>query len=404
MRKTTIAILFLLCSAAASQAQEITVTPSSVTAYSQGATSVLLTFQNVKDKRPVDACWCGEVVPATPHLGFKCNEATVFGCLPVRYTQLRRSANDSYTDVMSIPAAVARRAYTDAASGSEATFFYVRRFVSERGGADEFLPVTIRLGGNGAAVAFSITNVKLLWGVGKPVLFVKPGEKLPQINAEITYTGTGRLKGRWELVKPGEELPAERDLLPDAQLPIEERSLQKRFVQLSRFNIYLAPGGKVVLPGPETWKIESHLDGLYLVLLRIEATDDQTGDNSLGPRGPVAGFSLPALRYYVGSGNATQPINQTNIKPADQATLRAEEVEFRWLEIDRAELYRLEIEDSTSRKILIAYLQADTTVYKMPSWLKGKLADGRLQWRVIAFDRNRNPLSETPRRQLFLKD
>jgi hypothetical protein len=97
MRKTTIGIIILLCCAATSPAQEITVTPASLTAYSQGATSALLTFQNVKDKRPVEACWCGEVVPATPDVGFKCNQATVFGCLPVRYTQLRPSANNSYT-------------------------------------------------------------------------------------------------------------------------------------------------------------------------------------------------------------------------------------------------------------------------------------------------------------------
>jgi hypothetical protein len=115
MRESAIGIVFLFCCAATVQERDITVAPPSVTAYSQGATSAVLTFQNVKDKRPVDACWCGEVVPATPDIGFKCDEATMFGCLPVRYTQLRKGA-DSYTDVMSIPASVARRAYIDAAS------------------------------------------------------------------------------------------------------------------------------------------------------------------------------------------------------------------------------------------------------------------------------------------------
>ena len=335
MRETVIGILFLLCCAATSPAQEISVSPSSVTAYSQGATSALLTFQNVKDKRPVDACWCGEVVPSTPDIGFKCDEATLFGCLPVRYTQLRKGG-DSYTDVMSIPASVARRAYTDAASGAEATFFYVRRFVSETGGPDEFVPVTIRLGGNGAAVPFSLTNVKLSWGVDKPVLLVKPGQKLPPVKAEITYTGTGRLTGRWELVKPGEELPSQQDLLPEATLPIEERGLQKRFTQLSRFNIFLPPGGRFVLPGPEGWGVESHLDGMYLLLLRIEAVDDQQSGDLGVPSGAVAGFSLPALRYYVGSGSANQPINQTNIEPSDNAILKAAEIEFRWPSIERA--------------------------------------------------------------------
>jgi hypothetical protein len=45
-----------------------------------------------------------------------------------------------------------------------------------------------------------------------------------------------------------------------------------------------------------------------------------------------------------------------------------------------------------------------TTSYKAPSWLKEKLADGRLQWRVIAFDRNGNRASETTRRNLSIKE
>jgi hypothetical protein len=403
MRETAIGIVFLLCCAATSRAQEITVAPASVTAYSQGATSALLTFQNVKDKRPVDACWCGQVAPATPDIGFKCNEATLYGCLPVRYTQLRKGAT-SYTDVMSIPASVARRAYTDAASGAEATFFYVRRFVSATGAPDEFVPVTIRLGGNGAAVPFSLTEVKLSWGVDKPVLLVKPGQKLPRARAELTYTGTGRLTGRWELVKPGKELPAQRDLLPEATLPVEERTLQKRFTQLSRFNIFLAPGGKFVLPGPEGWRVESHIDGMYLLLLRIEAVYDQQSGDLPVASGAVAGFSLPVLRYYVGSGSDNRPTNQETIEPTDNAILRVAEIEFRWPAIEGAAFYRIEIEDSQGKSVLSAILLSEVTSYKAPSWLKQKRDDGRLRWRVIAFDRDRNRVSETTLRYLSIKD
>ena len=41
-------------------------------------------------------------------------------------------------------------------------------------------------------------------GVDKPILFAKEGEKLPRVKAEINYTDSGRLKGRREVVKPGE--------------------------------------------------------------------------------------------------------------------------------------------------------------------------------------------------------
>ena len=54
--------------------------------------------------------------------------------------------------------------------------------------------------------------------------------------------------------------------------------------------------------------------------------------------------------------------------------------------------------------MLSAILVSDTTSYKAPSWLKAKLADGRLQWRVIAFDRNGNRVSETTGRHLSIKE
>ena len=164
-----------------------------------------------------------------------CDPTTVFGRLPLRYNQARLSGNNAYTDIMSITPQISRRAYIDAVNGQTSTFFYVRRFVSTVGGPDEFVPVTIRLSGNGAGVPLSLTEVKLTWGVGKPVLFVKSGEKLPRVAAEISYTGSGRLIGRWELVKPGEAPPESRDLLTEATLPIEERGTQKRYTQMSRF-------------------------------------------------------------------------------------------------------------------------------------------------------------------------
>src|SRR5581483_8934508 len=302
MKRLVIITAFVLTLAARAAAQEIRVTPSSVNAYSQGATSAFLTFTGVVNRRPADACFCGELVPATPDIGMRCRPGTEFGCLPVRYDQSRLAGNGTYTDIMSVPGAVARRAYVDAASGAEATFFYVRRFVSTTGGPDEFVPVTIRLGGNGAAAPFSITNVKLSWGVDKPVLLINSDERLPAIKAEIAYTGSGRLTGRWEIIKPGEALPDEGDLLSEAALPEVERGLQRRFTELSRFNIFLPPVGRFTLPGPEGWRVPSHIEGQYVILLRIEAAADANPAAlaTATATGGVAGFAMPVLRYYVG--------------------------------------------------------------------------------------------------------
>jgi hypothetical protein len=134
----------------------------------------------------------------------------------------------------------------------------------------------------------------------------------PPIKAEITYNGTGRLRGRWEVVLPGEQPPEDFDLLTEASLPIEERAQQRRYTELSRFNLFLPPAGKYTLAGPDVSRLPARLEGPYLVLLRIEATDDKEGDSSLlsvgvGPgivhSGAVAGFPIPLLRYFIGAGN-----------------------------------------------------------------------------------------------------
>ena len=403
----------LLLSAFASTpavAQTVSVSPNNVNAYSQGATSVLLTFGGLNNKRVAEATWCGALNPAAPDLGVKCDPATIFGRLPARYDQSTRSGANAYTDIMSVTPQVARRAYIDAARGNNSTFFYVRRFVSTVGGPDEYVPVTIRLSGNGARVPLSLTEVKLSWGVGKPVLFVKTTETLPRVEAEITYTGTGRLKGRWELVKPGETPPEPRDLLTEATLPIEERGTQRRYIEMSRFNVYLPPTGKITLPGPEVWRVDESLNGLYLVLLRIEASDDKEGDSDLAATGvgngtlhsgAVAGFPMPVLRYYVSNDSSAYSTaatgrKLTQLSPPDNVVQPIDmPVEFRWLLLEGATLYRLEVADVTGNVVLSAMMLGESGAYRSPSWLKGRAGDDILKWRVIAFDKRNTQIGST---------
>jgi hypothetical protein len=315
---------------------------------------------------------------------------------------------------MSITPQISRRAYLDAAKGQTSTFFYVRRFVSTVGDPDEFVPVTIRLSGNGAGVPLSLTEVKLTWGVGRPVLFVKSSEKLPRVEAEISYTGSGRLIGRWELVKPGEAPPDSRDLLTEGTLPIEERGTQKRYTQMSRFNLYLPPTGKVILPGPEVWRVDESLNGLYQILLRIEASDDKNADTNLAAvgagagvvqGGAVAGFALPTLKYYVSNGRVSSPtVIATTlfpIGPDDQAVLGSKtSVDFSWSIIEKASSYRVEVEDMQNAPVISAILPSGVGSYRAPSWIQARFGNKVLRWRVVAFDSAGNELAQTDWRAL----
>ncbi|HEX6187210.1 MAG TPA: hypothetical protein VFZ40_03950 [Pyrinomonadaceae bacterium] len=414
MTKYTIILAVLLASGMSATAQTITVSPSETTVYSQGATSVLLTFGNLGGRSPSESTWCGALIPAAPDIGMKCDPTVIFGRLPVRYNQSRLSGTNAYTDIMSVTPSVARRAYLDATRGSTATFFYVRRFVLPSGGPDEYVPVTLRLGGNGAAVPFSITNVRLLWdGGNKTVPFVKAGEALPRITAEIFYTGSGRLTGRWEIVTPGETPPTQRDLLPEASLPVEERGTQRRFTQVKRFNVFLPAVGRTTIPGPENQRIEKTVNGMYLLLFRIEAVADGLGRSDLGAvnagqgtldSGGASGFAMPVLRYYVGTGGAQ--VDEFNaidyqLTPADLAEFGvSQQIVFTWPAVPQAAYYRLIMEDATGAEIFSALLLRDTRSYRAPSWLLSQANTNQLRWRVTAFDTNRVKLTETVTRRL----
>ena len=388
---------------------QIAVNPTGLNVSTQTPTSAFLTFGNLNNQVPAEATWCGELIPAAPDLGVKCNPATIFGVIPARYNRTATSGVKAYTDIMTLPASVARRAYQAAAGGATSSFFFVRRFVSTVGGPDEFVVVTCRMSGGSAGSPFSLTNVVLSFsGIEKPILFAREGQTLPQIKAEITYTGTGRLLGRWEVVQPGEELPESGDLLTEATLPIEKRGTQRRYTQLGRFNVFLQPSGKHTLIGPKSEDLPRRVAGEYLLLLRIEASDDDvTGSNlaavGAGPSAvnsaAVAGFPLPVLRYFVGPAGDSIPGVVRPVGPVDNKTFAANEsIDFAWLDIEKGAFYQVEVTDIDGKTLVTAVLPARVGTYRAPSWLRERAGQKIVRWTVRALDENGQHIGESPRR------
>lgn len=272
-------------------AAQISVTPTSVNVNSQDASAIPLTFGPIPaDYRPVEAIWCGEL------LGQTCRADTIYGSLPERSNRAQRrtlsNGGDYLFDVMAIPASVTRRAYQTAQSGGSARFFYIRRFASTTGNPDIFVSVVCRMGGGGSRSPFTITAVKIRTPDEKPILFLKSGTALPSIYYELRYNGTGTLRGRWELVQPGEEMPTDFDLLPEAALPIDRRGTQKLYTQISRFDVFLPPSGKYLLPAPE--RIPNYVEGQYFLLLQLEVAFDRESENEL-PVSNVVAVPTPTL-------------------------------------------------------------------------------------------------------------
>src|SRR4026208_1804881 len=77
---------------------QIRVNPTGVNVNMNGATTVFLTFGGLGNHQPVEAIWCGELVPAAPDLGLKCDPNTIFGRLPIRFDQSTRSGTGGFTD------------------------------------------------------------------------------------------------------------------------------------------------------------------------------------------------------------------------------------------------------------------------------------------------------------------
>jgi hypothetical protein len=305
-----------------------------------------------------------------------------------------------FTDVMSIPPSVARAAYQAAVRGATSTFFYVRRFQSVTGAPDEYVAVTCRLTGGGARSPFSLTDVHLQFDGQDAIPFIAAGGAPPRVAARISYTGTGRLTGRWEVVLPGEDPPSTRDLLTEASLPLDERGAQRRFAQLERFSVFLPPDGRVTLPGPDPGRLPSAIEGTYQVLLRVEASDDREGDSNLSEAGAgtgvihsgaVAGFPLPVLRYVVAGEGARTPdasvstFRLLGARDGDTLTVGGG-VTALWIPPEErgVEFYRVEVATDRGDALFSALLPRAARRYDVPAWAIAKGAGTPIRWRVSA--------------------
>ncbi len=408
------AVLSLLCGMALPAAAQIRVHPTGVNVNSQGATTVFLTFGGLNGYQPVEALWCSRLVSAAPDVGLRCDPSTILGSLPVRYDQSTLGTG-ALTDIMSIPPSVARRAYQTAEAGGDSGFFYVRRFTNMAGGPDQYVAVTCRMAGGGARVPFALLDVEMGFEVDEPVLFVQTGDRPPAVRARISYNGTGRLRGRWEVVMPGEELPSARDLLTEATLPREERGSQRRYTELGRFNVFLPPSSRpFVLTGPDPRRLPTSAEGFHYLLLRIEASDDKEGDSNLTAAGAglgvvnagaVAGFPLPALRYVVGGQRSATALDGTPsalrlLAPAEGAAAPAGAIELAWVELPQADVYRVEVEGADGARALSALVQRGIGAYRLPPLVKDRVPDGQVRWRVVAVDATGRDLQSSAWRRL----
>ncbi len=381
-------------------ASAVTVNPTGVNLRQSGPSTAFLTFRGLTPTQtPEEGIWCGELL-----VSGACDPTTIFGRLPARLDLSRASGTNNFTDIMTVPASVLRRAYEAAAGGSASQFFYVRRF-SDTAGPDEFVAVTCRMAGGGANSPLSITDIEIRFEGDETIQYVSRDAVPSRFEARIRFNGTGRLKGRWEVALPGDPAPTELDLLPEGSLPAEARAGRNRYTLLSRFDVFLPPKGTTVLPGPDPRRLPVQQDGPYQVLLRIEASDAAQSRSNTGTfvtqAGGAAGFSIPPLRYFVGTGaEAAQVATDSSRASLRVLTPREGErhafgqpIRFRWIGDSRASLHKLEVR-AEELDVLSALVEAGQSTYLAPPFLQNHAAKP-LRWRVIALDEDGDALARS---------
>lgn len=387
------------------------VSPNGAVVRSTGPTTVFLTFHNLAaNERSVAAFWCGAVTAGltggSESATNPCLAGTIYGSLPLRNDQSRMSASGTQrnlTDIMTIPATVARRAYQDAQAGQQADFFYVRQFSG--GAADRFVIVTCLMGGGGATSPLSLLDVRVAFQTANgdaPILALARGDAVPRFGATVTYNGSGNLKGRWEVALPGDPEPTDQDLLTEATLPIEQRAQQRRYTLIERFDLFLTSDGRIYVSGPDPRRMPVQVDGPYKVLLRIEASDDKIGDSNIGGgrtvnSGGAAGFPMPFLRYFVGTPDSLASLRQsaqpsarskgvTLMLPEDGAKFTAgRRVQVSWLDGTNVALYQVEFA-ADNKVVFTAMVKPGVSQYEAPPFLRER-PEKNLSWRVVSLGR-----------------
>ena len=143
----------------------------------------------------------------------------------------------------------------------------------------------------------------------------------------------------------------------------------------------------------------------YILLLRIEATDDKEADsdlqvlgvgNGIVHSGAVASFSMPILKFFViGKDVKTNwEENALLIPNKDLVVELNQSLVFSRKELEGAVAYLLEILDEQTNSISSAMLLSPMTNYRVPSWFWTRLAAKNPHWRVVALGESGKIISQ----------
>jgi hypothetical protein len=373
---------------------------------SSGLSAVQIRYTLAGPDTALSGMFCSEVDPAMSTNGTSGVSPTP-PCIPGSALGYANGSNFIATgntgrESVQVPPGVTQLAYQRALQSGKADLFFVRQFAS-----GVYAVQHLRLAGNAANRPFTLTRVELAFKEGgsrQPVTFVARDGVVSPLAAFIDYQGAGLLKGRWEVVQPGDPEPTALDLTPESELTAMQRIQQKRYTEVGSFEQMTTAGSRLALEGPPPSRLPTAFNGRYLVLLRLESSrDNNTADaNADNPEGVSLAYALPVLTYYVTEKGAISmsqgPIRQTMqaLEPTAGSRINKGGVlRLRWKAQEGATLYRIEITDTRGELLFAARIKPAQTAYELPTKQLG-LGQGELRWRVMALDTQGQVYASSP--------
>lgn len=205
----------------------------------------------------------------------------------------------SFADTLSIPSSVSEQALQ---LGSD-RLVLVRTFTDGLSGSSAAATLALR---SPAAAGFSLTAIQLELARGGAQRVIEQGEAV-SARATFYYTGSGLLRGQWELASP----PG------TAGVPL--------YRPLRQVQQLLPAGGQATIKAPP---LSSDIPGLYLLRFRPHSASAET--------------TLPVLQYQVISSEAgpTGRVAISLMAPARGAVMHSD-TPFQWQPVAVATSYRL---------------------------------------------------------------
>jgi hypothetical protein len=295
-------------------------------------------------------------------------------------------------ELLQIPPGITQLAHHRALSSGLSEWYFVRQFAS-----GVYATQLLRLSGQSANRVLTLTRAELAFREGRnaqAVAVVPVDGRVGPLSAVLDYQGSGLLRGRWEVVQPGDPEPTSMDLTPEAALNASQRLQQQRYTTVGRFEQMIGAGSRLTVMGPPANQLPTSTPGRYLILLRLEATPTNTRNDADAPGldGGASAFPMPVLTYYVQGASsaqaplpkAQQPLATIELLPMPRPT-EPGLLQLHWKPREQAALYRVEITDERGEQVFAARIKGDESNYQVPTRQLGA-TPGQMSWRVMALD------------------